>query len=68
MSRKFTIAPTAKALPMPMSSKPKSPARPAATPRVPRQRVTNPRPQANSRWQHTVRYGWDKGGAHGGRK
>ena len=30
--------------------------------------VANPLRQTDSRWQRTVRYGWDKGGAQGGRK
>jgi hypothetical protein len=29
--------------------------------------VPNPLRQADSRWQRTVRYGWDKGGSGGGR-
>jgi hypothetical protein len=28
----------------------------------------NPAPQPAARWQRTQRYGWDKGGAKGGRK
>ncbi len=30
--------------------------------------VPNPLQQVQSRWQRTVRYGWDKGGSQGGRK
>ena len=36
------------------------------SPPVPRP-TPNPAKQADSRWQRTVRYGWDKGGAKGGR-
>ena len=46
--------------PAPSSPKPKAPARAS-------QPVANPLRQADSRWQRTVRYGWDKGGARGGR-
>jgi len=55
----------------PMTTPPK-PKRPAATPPTskPRQQrapTPNPLRQADARWQRTVRYGWDKGGAKGGR-
>jgi len=52
-----------------MSIKQKPPAR--STPKLKteqkRQPVPNPLRQADSRWQRTVRYGWDKGGSRGGR-
>ena len=56
-----------------MTAKPKTPAKagtPAATPRAARAKAlpSSPVPQADARWQRTVRYGWDKGGARGGRK
>ena len=54
-----------------MPAKPKPPARPVATAKPGRSPATPPRaslPSADSRWQRTVRYGWDKGGARGGRK
>ena len=51
-----------------MNTKQKPPARPNSAPKLPRQPATNPLRQAASRWQRTVRYGWDKGGADGGRK
>ncbi|MBS1229645.1 MAG: hypothetical protein H6R17_2922 [Proteobacteria bacterium] len=67
MNGKSTIAPTANAFLIAMNAKPKPPTRPAAAPK-PRQPAANPLRQAASRWQRTVRYGWDKGGARGGRK
>ncbi|MEI7431130.1 MAG: hypothetical protein WCL27_11805 [Betaproteobacteria bacterium] len=52
-----------------MTAKPKPPAsmipKPKASP--PRKSTPPSLPQADSRWQRTVRYGWDKGGAKGGR-
>ena len=67
MSGKSIIAPTANTSLIAMNAKP--PARPAAAP-TPSRRPAPPNPlrQAASRWQRTVRYGWDKGGADGGRK
>ena len=52
-----------------MSNKPKAPAAQPPLPKPPKQRpaAPNPRLQADNRWQRTVRYGWDKGGAKGGR-
>lgn len=52
-----------------MTDKPKPPGHPAPKPPL---RHGNPAPanplrQADSRWQRTVRYGWDKGGSKGGR-
>ena len=52
-----------------------APSKPKRLPAMPpkpetRQRpppVPNPLRQPDSRWQRTVRYGWDKGGAKGGR-
>jgi hypothetical protein len=69
MSGKSIIAPTAHAPPIAMN-KPQRPARPNATPPAPRpvNPAPNPLRQATSRWQRTARYGWDKGGANGGRK
>ena len=48
----------------------KKPGRPPAPPQKanPPQDPQPPLPQADSRWQRTARYGWDKGGARGGRK
>jgi len=53
-----------------MTVKTKPPAGPPAKAKAPpgRQAVGNPLRQADSRWQRTVRYGWDKGGKNGGRK
>jgi len=53
-----------------MSIKIKPPAKLPTTAKAPqgRQPVANPLRQADSRWQRTVRYGWDKGGNKGGRK
>jgi len=53
-----------------MTGKPKLPARPARRPPVPTgpPPVQNIAPQPGTRWQRAVRYGWDKGGARGGRK
>jgi len=57
-----------------MSVKIKAPTKPPAGPSLKskapqtRQAVANPLRQADSRWQRTVRYGWDKGGNNGGRK
>jgi hypothetical protein len=57
-----------------MAQKPvKSPAtRPSSSPRqslkVPVVAPENPRTQADTRWQRTVRFAWDKGGAKGGRR
>ncbi len=50
-----------------MTGKTKAPARGygGQAPQTPQK---NPLPQSDSRWQRTVRYGWDKGGARGGRK
>jgi len=52
-----------------MPSKPKNPARPLPQAKSPPARKLAPNRwrQADSRWQRTVRYGWDKGGAQGGR-
>jgi len=52
-----------------MNIKQKPPARSAPKPKTEhkRQPVPNPLRQADSRWQRTVRYGWDKGGSRGGR-
>lgn len=54
-----------------MSGKPKPPRKPAAQapakPAIP-QTVQNPLNQADTRWQRTVRYNWDKGGAKGGKR
>ena len=71
MSGKSIIAPTANTSLIAMNTKPKPPARPAAAPnpsRRPAATPLNPLRQAASRWQRTLRYGWDKGGADGGRK
>lgn len=71
MNGKSIIAPTAHTLLIAMNAKHKPPARPSAAPQPPRRPAAtapNPLRQAASRWQRTVRYGWDKGGAHGGRK
>lgn len=55
-----------------MPLKPKPPAHPLPTAHKPSRetaaKAQNLLPQADSRWQRTVRYGWDKGGARGGRK
>jgi len=53
-----------------MSIKIKPPAKPPTTAKMPqgRQPIPNPLRQADSRWQRTARYGWDKGGNKGGRK
>jgi hypothetical protein len=53
-----------------MTGKPKPPARPARKAPVPTAQapVPNTAPPPDARWQRTVRYGWDKGGARGGRK
>lgn len=67
MSGKSIIAPTANTSLIAMNTKPKNPARPAAAPNPPRRPAATLR-QAASRWQRTLRYGWDKGGADGGRK
>lgn len=70
MSGKSIIAPTAHA-PLLVMNKPKRSARPNAAPKPPRRAASaapNPLLQAANRWQRTARYGWDKGGAHGGRK
>ena len=69
MSGKSIIAPTAHA-PLIAMNKPQRPARPNAAPKPPRPAspVSNPLRQAADRWQRTARYGWDKGGANGGRK
>ena len=70
MSGKSIIAPTAHA-PLIVMNKPKHSTRPNAAPKPPHRAAStarNPLRQAASRWQRTVRYGWDKGGAHGGRK
>jgi len=47
----------------PPANKPPTKARPAPKPGP----TPNPLRQADNRWQRTVRYGWDKGGAKGGR-
>ena len=54
-----------------MSGKAKAPRKPANKP--PAERDLPPRWQETqnqeaARWQRTVRYGWDKGGAKGGRR
>ena len=53
-----------------MRNKPKSPAIPPFQPNQQADSPVNSNPlrQADQRWQRTVRYGWDKGGARGGRK
>ncbi|MBK7421629.1 MAG: hypothetical protein IPJ48_00210 [Propionivibrio sp.] len=51
---------------MPITVKPKKPVKPRAAPG--RQPAANPLRQADQRWQRSVRFGWDKGGSHGGRK
>ena len=53
-----------------MTVKSKRPARPGIAPASPPQKPVNAPPQTArpARWQRTVRYGWDKGGAKGGRK
>lgn len=53
-----------------MTAKTKARARPGAAPPSPPQKPATalPVPAATARWQRTVRYGWDKGGAKGGRK
>ena len=69
MSRKSIIALRSSAPLIAMPPKPKAPAAPKPRPsRPPATTLRAPRPQADSRWQRTVRYGWDKGGARGGRK
>lgn len=52
-----------------MTGKPKPPAKPAPKPPAPRSAPAIPDALArkDSRWQRTVRYGWDKGGSRGGR-
>lgn len=45
--------------PIPAAAKFTAPQRPAAADKALR--------QAQTRWQRTVRYGWDKGGSGGGR-
>jgi hypothetical protein len=47
-------------------AKPPAPAKPVRAAKAPA--AANPLRQADSRWQRTKRYGWDKGGAQGGRK
>ena len=52
-------------------NKPKPPRKPVSSPPAkPAQEQTPPNSliQADNRWQRTVRYGWDKGGAKGGRR
>jgi len=53
-----------------MRNKPKPPAKQPLRPGTPPgdQPLPNPLRQADTRWQRTVRYGWDKGGSRGGRK
>jgi len=53
-----------------MAAKSKPPSQQAPKPKAPpsRQSAPNPLRQADSRWQRTARYGWDKGGSNGGRK
>jgi len=57
---------------MTMTSKSKPPATAKTLrktgPRQDPKALANPLRAADSRWQRTVRYGWDKGGAQGGRK
>ncbi len=66
MSGKSIIAPW---ITLAMSTKPKTPAPRPHPPKALQKRPGTPNPlqQADSRWQRTVRYGWDKGGAKGGR-
>jgi len=53
---------------MPLTTKPPANKPPAKAKPAPRPSPTvNPLRQADTRWQRTVRYGWDKGGAKGGR-
>ncbi|MEI7430648.1 MAG: hypothetical protein WCL27_09345 [Betaproteobacteria bacterium] len=54
---------------LPMTTKPKAPASRPQNPKALQKRLAGPNPlqQADNRWQRTVRYGWDKGGAKGGR-
>ena len=70
MEGKFITALFTIDLLMPIPVKPKKPFKPKAAPV--RQPAANPQPtplrQAVQRWQRAVRFGWDKGGSHGGRK
>jgi len=53
-----------------MRNTPKHPSQPRSATRRRESKTPLPEPsrQADQRWQRTVRYGWDKGGARGGRK
>jgi len=62
----FIIALFSIELLMPIPVKAKKPVKPRAAPG--RQPAANPLRQADQRWQRAVRFGWDKGGSHGGRK
>lgn len=73
MAAEFTIATTPRSAPTPMTNKP---ARRCKTPPLPAPQAPVPQPptaggnrlrQAETRWQRTVRYAWDKGGSKGGR-
>jgi hypothetical protein len=50
-------------------SRPEKPAKPPLPPaKATRAPPPAKAPAGRERWQRTVRYGWDKGGAKGGRK
>lgn len=51
-----------------MKAKPPSPTSPRRRADFPAPAWQNPRLQGDNRWQRVVRYGWDKGGAKGGRR
>jgi hypothetical protein len=48
--------------------KPSVPAKAPGKIGSPRKSLAKSAPTADARWQRTQRYGWDKGGAQGGRK
>ncbi|MCB1966716.1 MAG: hypothetical protein KDI64_11945 [Candidatus Accumulibacter sp.] len=54
-----------------MTDKPAPPGKPPPTPKTPLLRPPAPHGnalrQAQTRWQRSIRYGWDKGGSKGGR-
>ncbi|MBK8114734.1 MAG: hypothetical protein IPK44_09490 [Candidatus Accumulibacter sp.] len=58
-ARQMTRNPTRPGKPSTPAPKSVAPKRPAA--------VGNALRQAQTRWQRTTRYGWDKGGSGGGR-
>jgi len=51
-----------------MTAKPKPPPAPARARQWIQKAAAAPKYQPDARWQRTVRYAWDKGGARGGRR